>query len=134
MKAELEPKEPTEMGGDMSASEDEGDRGAVMTSVEHREPTATSIDDGQDTEMRGDIPESRKHAASEDTAIEREAKQARSPRPSEASLASCPPTPSVVEHAGWSGGRDRSPTSSGSARVSNPQRGDAPLVAPVGSP
>jgi len=40
VEAELESEEPTEMGGDVSASEDKGDRGAVVTSAEHREPTA----------------------------------------------------------------------------------------------
>ena len=89
MEAELESEEPTEMGGNTSASKDEGDRGVVVTSVEHRE-----------TEMGGDVLESRKRATSEDTALEREAKRAWSPRPSEASSASCPSAPSVVEHAG----------------------------------
>ena len=34
MEAELESEEPMEMGDDVSASEDEGDRGATMTLVE----------------------------------------------------------------------------------------------------
>ena len=70
MEAELESEEPMEMGGDASASKDEGDRGAIMTSVEHREPTAASIGGGCDTETCGDVPESRKCATSEDTAVE----------------------------------------------------------------
>ena len=70
MEADLESEEPTEMGDDTCASEDEEVRGAVVTSVEHREPTTTSIGGGHDVEMRGDVPESRKHAASEDTALE----------------------------------------------------------------
>ena len=58
------------MGGDASASKDEGDRGAIMTSGEHHEPATTSVGSGCDMEMRGDIPESRKHAVSEDIAVE----------------------------------------------------------------
>ena len=81
MEAGLESKEPTEMGGDTSTSEDEGDRGIVMTSVEHHEPAATSVGDGWDVEKHGDIPESRKRATSEDTTIEQEAKRVWSPRP-----------------------------------------------------
>ena len=38
MEVELESEEATEMGDDMSASEDEGDKGTVVTSVEHRSP------------------------------------------------------------------------------------------------
>jgi len=90
VEAELESKEPTEMGDDASASEDEGVRGAAVTSVEHYEPTARSIDGGRDMEKCCDVAESRKHTVSEDTALEREAKQAWSPRPLEASLASRP--------------------------------------------
>ena len=70
MEAELESEEPMEMGGDASTSKDEGDRGIIVTSVEHHEPTATSIGGGQDTEKRANVLESRKRAASEDTAIE----------------------------------------------------------------
>ena len=73
------------MGGIASASEDEGDRGAVVTSVEHYETTAVSVGGGRDTKTHGDVPESRKHAVSKDTIVEREAKQALSLRPSEAS-------------------------------------------------
>ena len=43
---ELESKEPTEMGDDTSSSEDEEVRGAVVTSVEHHEPMAASVDGG----------------------------------------------------------------------------------------
>jgi len=70
VEAELESEEPMEMGGDASTSKDEGDRGIIVTSVEHHEPTATSIGGGQDTEKRANVLESRKRAASEDTAIE----------------------------------------------------------------
>jgi len=134
VEVELESEEPTEMGDDTSALEDEGVRGAVVTSVEHCEPMTTSIGGGRDVETRGDVPESRKRPVSEDTALEQERKWARSSRPSEASSASCPTAPSVVEHADRSRGCYRSPASSGSARVCDPQRGDAPPVAPVVSP
>ena len=122
------------MGGDASTSEDEGDRGIVVTTVEHHEPTAASIGGGQDMEKRGDIPKSRKSAMSEDTVVEREAKRARSPHNSEASLVPYPPALSMAGHLGRSKEHVHSPVSSGSACVRDPQQGDAPLVAPVGAP
>ena len=76
VEVELKSEEPMKMGGNASASEDEGDRGAVVTSVEHYEPTTASVGNGRDTEMRGGVPKSRKHATSEETAMEREAKRA----------------------------------------------------------
>ena len=56
VEAELELEEPTEMGGDMSTANYEGDWGIVATSVEHHEPAAASISGGQDVERSGDIP------------------------------------------------------------------------------
>jgi len=56
VEAELESKEPTEMGGNVSTSEDEGDQGMVVTSVECREPMATSADSKQDVERHRDVP------------------------------------------------------------------------------
>ena len=70
MEVELESEEPMEMGGDKSASKDKGDRGAIMTSMERHEPAAAPVDSGQDAEKHGGVLESRKRAASEDTAIE----------------------------------------------------------------
>ena len=70
MEAELESEEPTEVDGDTSTSEDEGDRGIVVTSVERHEPATVSVNGGRDAEKHGDILESRKHATSEDTAVE----------------------------------------------------------------
>ena len=87
MEAEPESEEPTEMGGDASTSEDEGDRGIIATSVERRVPMATPVSGGRNTERRSDVPTSRMHTVSSDTAVKREAKQARLLRPSEASLA-----------------------------------------------
>ena len=43
VEAELESEEPMEMGGNMSAFEDEGDMGAVVTLVEHHELASASI-------------------------------------------------------------------------------------------
>ena len=113
------------MGDDASASKDEGDRGAVVTLAEHHEHVAASIGGERDTEACGDVPVSRKHATSEDTALEREAKRAWSPYLLEVSWALCPPALSVVEHADQSWGHDHSPVASGSARVREPQRGGA---------
>ena len=62
------------MGDDASASEDEGDRGAIVTLVERHEPAATLVGGGRGTETHGDVPESRKHAVSEDAALKWEAK------------------------------------------------------------
>ena len=71
MEAELESEEPTEMGGDASTSKDDGARGIVATLVERHAPAATLVSDGWDTERRGDVPMSRKHAASSDAAVRR---------------------------------------------------------------
>jgi len=66
----------------MSSSEDEGDWGVIVTLVEHCEPAITSISGGRDAETRDAVPQSRKHATSEDASIEREVKRPRSPCPS----------------------------------------------------
>ena len=131
MEAELESKEPTETGDDASSSEDEGDRGAAMTLVEHHEPMVAPISGGRGMETLSDVPESRKHVMSEDTALERESKQAQAPCPSEVLSASQPPALSVTEHAGRSGKHDCPPVPSGSPRMHGPQWGDAPPIAPV---
>ena len=78
MEAELESEEPTELGGDMSTFEDEGYWGIVVTSVERREPMVASTSGGWDVLRHSDVPASRKHAMSSNTAIEREAKWTRS--------------------------------------------------------
>ena len=69
MEAELELEEPTETVDDASSSEDEGDRGTAMTLVEHRKPKTTPVSGRRGTEVRGDIPESRKRTASENAAL-----------------------------------------------------------------
>ena len=70
VEAELESEEPTEMGGDASTSKDDGDRGVIVTLVEHRAPTAASASGGRDAERRDNVPMSRKHAANSDTTAE----------------------------------------------------------------
>ena len=122
------------MGDDMNTSEDDGDRGVVATSVERRAPVAAFASGGRDAERRGDVPASRKRAASSNAAVEREAKRMWSPWPSEASLASPSLAPSVAAQASRSEERARTPMSLGSVHVCDPQRGDAPSVAPVGAP
>ena len=57
------------MGDDVSSSEDDGDRGAGVTLVERREPAIAPVGGGHGAETRGDVPESRKHAESEDAAL-----------------------------------------------------------------
>jgi len=52
VEAELESEEPMEMGDDMSALEDEGDRGAIVTLVERHEPAATLVGGGRGTVWR----------------------------------------------------------------------------------
>ena len=96
VKAELELEEPMELGGDASTSEDEGSRSIITTLVECREPTAMSAGGGREVERRGDIPASRKRAASSDAVGEREAKRTRSLCPSKASPALPPPAPGVA--------------------------------------
>ena len=105
-----------------------------MTLVERHEPTTASVGGRRDVDVHDDVPESRKHATSEDTTIKRESKRVWSSHPSEASLVPHPHASSVAEHVGLSEERVHSPTSSGSARVRDPQRGDVPLVALVVSP
>jgi len=70
VEAELESEESMEMGDDTSASEDEGVRGTDVNLVEPREPMAVSVGGGPDVETRGNVPELRKHAMSEDAALE----------------------------------------------------------------
>ena len=96
MEAELELEEPTDMGGDTSTSEDEGDQGVIATSVERRESTAASADGGRDTKRHGNVPMSRKRAVSSYAVGEWETKRTWSPRSSEALPALSPPAPSAV--------------------------------------
>ena len=70
VEAELELKDPIEMGGDASTFEDDKDRGVVSTSVDHHAPMATPIGGGRDTKRCGNILVSRKHAMGLDSAVE----------------------------------------------------------------
>ena len=47
VKAELESKDPMEIGDDVISSEDEGDQEVIATSVERHEPAAVSADSGR---------------------------------------------------------------------------------------
>ena len=96
---ELESEDPTEMGDDVISSEVEVGREVVVTSVERREPTAVFADGGREAERRSDIPTPRKRAMSSNAVSERETKQTRSPRPSEASSAISPFAPGVAGQA-----------------------------------
>ena len=96
MEAELESEEPTEMGGDATTFEDEGDRGIIVTLVERHEPTTASASGGRDAKRHGDVPTSRKRTACSDAAAKREVKRARSPCPLEALL----DLPSCSKHGG----------------------------------
>ena len=93
---ELKSKDPMEMGDDVISSEDERDWEVIVTSVEHCEPAAMSTGGEREVESYGDIPVPRKHATSSDAIGEQEAKRTRSPRPSEASPTSSPPTTGTV--------------------------------------
>ena len=70
VEAELESEEPMEMGGDTSSFKDDGDRGVIATSVEHRAPTATPISGGRDTKRHGDVLASRTRATDLDAAVD----------------------------------------------------------------
>ena len=69
MEVELESEEPTEMGGDTSSSKDEGGQEVIAALVEHHKPAAASISGGWDAERHGDVPTSRKRAASSNVAV-----------------------------------------------------------------
>ena len=74
IEAELESEDPMEMGDDVISSEEEGGQDTSVTSMVHREATATTASDRRDVERRGDAPTPRKHATSSDTVSEQEAK------------------------------------------------------------
>ena len=131
IESELESEDPTEMGDDMISSEDERGEEVVVTSVEHREPTATSASGVWDAERHDDVPMLRKRATSSDTIGEWEAKWTRSSCPSEVSSALSPPAPGQVRRS-----EEQAHTYAFSRPTSacDPQQGDALLVASVGMP
>ena len=101
IESELELEDPTDVD-DMVFSEEEESLEVVLTSVEHRDPTAMSTGDEQEVERRVEVLVLRKHAASIYAVGEWEAKRARSPRPSMASPVLSPPAVDVVEQVGRS--------------------------------
>ena len=80
VEAELESEDPTDVD-DMVFSEEEGSQEVVVTSAEHRDPTATSAGEEQEATRRVEVPASRKHAASANAVGGRAAKQTRSSKP-----------------------------------------------------
>lgn len=121
MEAEVESEDPIELGDDASSSKDKVDWDAAATSTEPHGPTATPISSEHGAGVHSDALESRKHATSEDTTCDSEAKQAWSPCPLDAPPSPQPPAPSTTEHASRSGERDRLQVPSGSVRVPSPQ-------------
>ena len=97
-RSDVESEDPIEVD-DMIFSEEEESREIVVTSMKHRDPTAMSAGGEQEAERRGDVPMSRKHAVSADTAGEQEVKRARSPCPLVASLVSSPPAAGAAKQA-----------------------------------
>ena len=100
VESELESEDPTDVD-DMVFSEEES-REVIVTSVEHRDPMATSAGDEQEAAWCAVVPAPRKHATSMDAVGEREAKRTRSPRPSVASPVSSLPAAGAAEQARWS--------------------------------
>ena len=98
VESKLELEDPIDVD-DMVFSEEEDSREVVVTSVERRDPAATSAGDEQGAERRVVVPAPWKHAASTGAICEWEAKRARSPRPSAASLVPSPPAADAVEQA-----------------------------------
>ena len=96
---ELESEDPIEVRDDMIFSEEEKNREVIATSVERRDPMATSTGGEQEAERRGDVAASRKCAAGADAVDERDAKRTRSLCPSEVSPASSPPAVGVAGQA-----------------------------------
>jgi len=96
IEAELESKDPMEMGDDVISSDDEGGWEVVVSLVERHEPVAASAGGRWEAKRRGDVPAQRKRTVSLDAIGELEAKWTRSPRPLEASLALSPPAPGTA--------------------------------------
>lgn len=108
MEEELQLEDPPESGDDVGSLGNEGGEGAIVSLLEHHEPTATPVGGGRSTKTRCDALESRKRATSEDATHEQEVMQVRSPCHSEAG-ASLSPVPTMAERAGRSGEHDRLP-------------------------
>ena len=101
VESELTSDDPTDVD-DMVFSYEEESQEVIVTSVEHRDPTATSVGDEQEATRLVVASAPRKCAASADTVGERAAKQTRSPHPPTASLVPSLPIVDVVEQGGRS--------------------------------
>jgi len=98
VESELKSEDPTDVD-DMVFSDEEESREVIVTSAEHRGPTAMSTGDEQEAERRTEVPVLRKRAVSVDAIGEWEAKRTRSSHPSVASPVSSPPAAGVAEQA-----------------------------------
>jgi len=133
VESEPESEDPIEVGNDVIFEVEEG-REVVTTSAEHHEPMAVSVGGEREVERRGDVPVSRKRAMSSDTIGEQEAKRMRSPRPSEASPSSYPPTVGALGQARPSEEWAHTLLSSGLVPAHDPQWEDTPPATSVGMP
>ena len=80
VESELASDDPTDLD-DMVFSDEEESQEVIVTSMECRDPMATSTGDEQEAARRAEVPASRKCATSADVAGERAVKRTRSPRP-----------------------------------------------------
>ena len=101
VESKLESEDPTDVD-DMVFFEEEESQEVIVTSVERRDPTATSAGDEQEAAWRAVVPASRKHATSVDAIGELEVEWTWSPRPLLASLVLSLPAADVVEQTGRS--------------------------------
>jgi len=97
---ELTSDDPTDLD-DMVFFDEEESREVIVTSVVHRDPTATSAGEEQEAARRVEVPTSRKCAASVDAVGRHAAKRTRSPRPSVVSPVPSSPVADAAEQAGW---------------------------------
>jgi len=131
-RSDVESEAPTEVD-DMIFSEEEESQEVVVTSAERRDPTAMFAGDEHEAERRAEVLVLRKRAASADAIGKREAKRARSPRPSVASPVSFSPTTGAIEQARWSDERACTHASPGPVPACDSQWEDAPPAALIGA-
>ena len=111
---------------DMVFSKEEESQEVIVTSAEHRDPTAMSAGDEQEATWRAVVPTLRKHAARVDAVGEREAKRTWSPRPLAVSSVPSPPVADAAKQARRFGERTGTCVSPGPVPVHGSQLGDAP--------
>ena len=114
---------------DMVFSEEEGSREVVVTSMERRDPAATSAGDEQEATWRAVVPTLRKHAARVDAVGEREAKRTWSPRPLAVAAVPSLPMADAAKQAGRSKERTSTCASPGPVPTRGSQPGEAPPAA-----